>query len=79
MKISKLILSALFGAILIAPTASAEKLVILHTNDTHSMIDPDDTDGLGGVLRRKVVIDSVRKAEKIVLRVGAGDWVGGTR
>ena len=78
MKISKLILSALFGAILIAPTASAEKLVILHTNDTHSMIDPDDTDGLGGVLRRKVVIDSVRKAEKNVLLVDAGDFVQGT-
>ena len=73
MKISKLILSAL-----IAPTASAEKLVILHTNDTHSMIDPDDTDGLGGVLRRKVVIDSVRKAEKNVLLVDAGDFVQGT-
>ena len=40
-------------------TASAEKLVILHTNDTHSMIDPA-SDGMGGVLQRKAIIDSVR-------------------
>lgn len=57
---------------------SAEKLVILHTNDTHSMIDPDDSDNLGGVARRKVVIDSVRNADKNVLLVDAGDFVQGT-
>lgn len=58
--------------------AAAEKLVILHTNDTHSQIDPDDKDGLGGVLRRKVVIDSVREAEDNVLLIDAGDFVQGT-
>lgn len=58
--------------------ASAEKLVILHTNDTHSQIDPDTQDGLGGVLRRKAIIDSVRGTEKNVLLVDAGDVVQGT-
>ncbi|MDE5555925.1 MAG: bifunctional metallophosphatase/5'-nucleotidase [Muribaculaceae bacterium] len=70
------LLVALLG-LTAAPSVSAEKLVILHTNDTHSMIDPD-TDDLGGVVRRKVVIDSVRKAEKNVLLVDAGDFVQGT-
>ena len=55
---------------------SAQHLVILHTNDTHSQIDPD-ADGMGGVLRRKVLIDSVRKAQPNVLLVDAGDaWQG---
>ncbi len=55
----------------------AEDLVILHTNDTHSLIDPDK-DGRGGVLQRKAIIDSVRKAEKNVILVDAGDMVQGT-
>ena len=29
----------------------AEKLVLVHTNDTHSQIDPNDK-GLGGIARR---------------------------
>ncbi len=57
--------------------AKASRLVILHTNDTHSQIDPDDK-GRGGILRRKVLIDSVRAAEKNVLLVDAGDAVQGT-
>ncbi|MBO5780229.1 MAG: bifunctional metallophosphatase/5'-nucleotidase [Muribaculaceae bacterium] len=57
--------------------ASAEQLTILHTNDTHSQIDPAD-DNLGGALRRKVVIDSVRSANHNVLVVDAGDAVQGT-
>lgn len=59
-------------------SAESNHLVILHTNDTHSQIDPDDSDGLGGVARRKVVIDSVRSAEPNVLVIDAGDIVQGT-
>lgn len=59
------------------PSCSGEKLVILHTNDTHSQIEPDSK-GLGGVMRRKAVIDSVRANEKNVLLVDAGDAVQGT-
>lgn len=55
----------------------AADLVILHTNDTHSQIDPDDKDR-GGALRRKALIDSVRAVERNVLLVDAGDAVQGT-
>lgn len=65
------------AGLLAAVQAQAEKLVILHTNDTHSQIDPD-ADGLGGVLRRKAVIDSVKSVNPNVLVVDAGDAVQGT-
>lgn len=58
-----------------APRGS--KLVLIHTNDTHSQIDPGE-DGLGGVMRRKQLIDSVRAANPNVLLVDAGDAVQGT-
>ncbi|MDE7343507.1 MAG: metallophosphoesterase, partial [Muribaculaceae bacterium] len=56
---------------------SASDLVILHTTDPHSMIDPD-AKGTGGVLQRKAIIDSVRNAEQNVLLGDAGDMVQGT-
>lgn len=67
------------ACIAFAGTASAiaDHLVILHTNDTHSLIDPDE-EGRGGVLQRKAIIDSVRNAEKNVILVDAGDIVQGT-
>jgi len=75
-------LLSLIGAGVISAFAvfpvQAERLVILHTNDTHSQIDPDDQDGLGGIARRKVLVDSVRKAEKNVMLIDAGDAVQGT-
>lgn len=64
-------------AIGITGIANAEKLVILHTNDTHSQIDPNDKD-MGGVLRRKVLIDSVKQVEPNVLVLDAGDAVQGS-
>ncbi|MCH5224355.1 MAG: bifunctional metallophosphatase/5'-nucleotidase [Muribaculaceae bacterium] len=67
----------LLGAVAFCGFANAEKLVILHTNDTHSTIDPL-TDSTGGVLQRKVIIDSVRNAEKNVILVDAGDVVQGS-
>lgn len=56
--------------------AGAQSLVLLHTNDTHSHIDADK--GVGGVLQRKAIADSVRAAEKNVLMIDAGDIVQGT-
>ena len=61
----------------IACTPDNDKVVILHTNDTHSTIDPNEN-GIGGILRRKVIIDSVRHADSNVLLVDAGDAVQGT-
>lgn len=58
--------------------ADAERLVILHTNDTHSQIEPDEDSNLGGIYRRAVIVDSVRAVEKNVLLVDAGDAVQGS-
>ena len=60
-----------------------KKIVILHTNDTHSRIDPmPETDkynpGQGGVVNRKAIIDSIRQVEENVLLIDAGDFVQGT-
>lgn len=56
---------------------SADNLVILHTNDTHSQIEPTDA-GFGGIKRRKALVDSVRSRHDNVLLVDAGDMVQGT-
>lgn len=60
-----------------------KELVILHTNDTHSRIEPlPDTDrnfpGKGGVVRRATYIDQVRKENKNVLLFDGGDFLQGT-
>lgn len=57
--------------------SSDNKLVILHTNDTHSQIEPD-RNNLGGIMRRMAVIDSIRRVDSNVLVVDAGDVVQGT-
>ena len=61
----------------------AESVVILFTNDLHSQIEPigkDETYNAdrGGVARIKVLVDSVRAAEKAVIVADAGDFVQGT-
>lgn len=59
--------------------ACGPRLVILHTNDTHSHLDPL-RDGTGGVIERAAFVDSVRKAEGPgkVLLLHAGDFNQGT-
>ncbi len=75
-KLAKVII--LTAAILGTSTiANAQKLVLLHTNDTHSYIDPSE-DGDAGALRRNVLIDSIRAAEPNVVLIDAGDAVQGT-
>ncbi len=74
-RISRLITLSLIALTAIA--GYAENLVILHTNDTHSTIEPDEN-GRGGVLQRKAIIDSVRRVEKNVILVDAGDAVQGS-
>ena len=64
-------------------TQAQKKIVILHTNDTHSRIEPMPmTDkynpGQGGVVNRKAIIDSIRAVEKNVLLIDAGDFLQGT-
>lgn len=62
---------------------SQKEIVILHTNDTHSRIEPlPKTDkysaNKGGVVRRSTYIDQVRKENKNVLLFDAGDFLQGT-
>lgn len=61
----------------------AQELVILHTNDTHSRIEPlPETDrynpDLGGVVRRAAYVDKTRKENENVLLFDAGDFLQGT-
>lgn len=66
------------SAMTLMPSAMiANQLVILHTNDTHSQLDPTDKN-LGGILRRKALVDSVRAAEPEILLIDCGDAVQGT-
>jgi 5'-nucleotidase len=56
-------------------------LVILHTNDTHSQIEPlQDKDGslIGGIYCRAAIIDQVRQENKNVLLLDAGDYFQGS-
>jgi 5'-nucleotidase len=78
------------GALLAGPSlASAadylnpQKLTILHTNDTHSRLDPFPMDGgrnqgLGGIAGRAELIRQIRATEEHVLLLDAGDIFQGT-
>lgn len=59
------------------PAVDSNHLVILHTNDTHSAIEPTNKN-LGGIARRKVLIDSVRDVRENVMLIDAGDAVQGS-
>jgi 5'-nucleotidase len=59
------------------------KLTILHTNDTHSWLEPFPMDGgkfegLGGVAARAALIKRIRADEENVLLLDAGDIFQGT-
>ncbi|MCU0350371.1 MAG: metallophosphatase [Flavobacterium sp.] len=59
------------------------KITILHTNDVHSHIEPFAADhprnpGMGGAAKRATLIEQIRKEEKNVLLVDAGDIFQGT-
>ena len=70
-------------AIAFAAVACQPRLVIIHTNDTHSHFDPirgGKSDGLGGIIERAAFVDSIRSvypAEK-VLMLHAGDFNQGS-
>ena len=75
------------GAMVIGPRTadlfSMERLTILHTNDTHSRLDPFPMDGsrnqgLGGVAARAALIRRVRQEQEHVLLLDAGDIFQGT-
>lgn len=59
-----------------------DTLVILHTNDTHSQVEPLAANvkngGLGGYARRMAFIEQIRSEESNVLLLDAGDFCQGT-
>lgn len=62
---------------------TSKRLVILHTNDTHSNIDPFPENhskypGMGGVAKRYSLINQIRKTEENVLLLDSGDIFQGT-
>ena len=78
------------GGILIGPSIMAQntkrkakKITILHTNDTHSNIDPFPDNhskypGMGGVAKRFEIIENIRREEEHVILLDAGDIFQGT-
>lgn len=86
--IHKIVLTS--TAVAVAPSMFAShvtkkhsKLTILHTNDTHSNIDPFPLNhakhpGMGGVAKRYELIQEIRATEKNVLLLDAGDIFQGT-
>ena len=72
-----------FAAPLLEPKPGETLITILHTNDTHSQIDPvADNDrqyaGKGGVARRATLVKQVRKENPNTLMIDAGDVFQGT-
>lgn len=80
--------SMVAGSLIVSKWGLAEddevnKLVILHTNDVHSRLDPFPMDGgrnqgLGGVAARAKLISEIRANEEHVLLLDAGDIFQGT-
>lgn len=62
---------------LVACAPQADHLTILHTNDTHSQIEPK-SNNTGGYARRMGLIAQERKADPNLLLLDAGDYCQGT-
>ena len=72
------------GAVLAGPTLleaaeyiSPYRLTILHTNDTHSRLEPFPMDGgrnqgLGGIAGRSALIQKIRAEEEVICDMMAG-------
>lgn len=72
-----------FGLSAFNSTPKRKHITILHTNDTHSRLDPFPSNdaryaGKGGVARRATLIESVRKENPNTFLLDAGDYFQGT-
>lgn len=75
--------AAIAPSLISATGKKDQKLVILHTNDTHSNIDPFPDNhgkypGMGGVARRATLVEQIRAEEEHVLLLDCGDIFQGT-
>lgn len=80
---STIVAPSLFAKTILPSSKPSARLTILHTNDTHSNIDPFPDNhsryaGKGGVSRRYELIQKVREEEEYVLLLDAGDIFQGT-
>lgn len=75
MKHSYLYIAVCF--LVLAGCTPQEQLTILHTNDTHSQIEPK-SDGKGGYARRMGLIKQERLLDRHLLLLDAGDFSQGT-
>ncbi len=74
---------SLIGEPLLEVSARETLITILHTNDTHSQIDPIPANdrlypGTGGVARRATLVKRIRKENPNTLLIDAGDQFQGT-
>lgn len=67
----------LLSSFFLAACTPQDHLTILHTNDTHSQVEPK-ANGQGGYARRMGLIREERKTDKHLLLVDAGDFCQGT-
>lgn len=79
--IGKIFCSCLIFGLLSVLSLQGQPLVIMHTNDTHSQIDPYSYKkdiNVGGYLRREAAIRDVRAENPYTLLLDAGDFSQGT-
>lgn len=77
----KQIIQALFISLLLTACSvnnDSVTLTILHTNDTHSQIEPKETDNNGGYARRMGIIAEQRQLDPTLILLDAGDFWQGT-
>ncbi len=70
-----------FPLIRMAEARRAQTVMLLHTNDTHSRIDPYASGkykGMGGIARRAALIAEIKRQHPATLVVDAGDLLQGT-
>lgn len=71
------ILFSILASLVLVACTPQDHLTILHTNDTHSQVEPKTNDQ-GGYARRMGLIRQERKKDKHLLLVDAGDFCQGT-
>ena len=70
-----------FPLIRVAEAKRAQKVTLLHTNDTHSRIEPFASGrykGMGGIARRAALIAEIKRSCPATLVLDAGDVLQGT-